>query len=147
MPRGGHRPGAGRPIRIALHPSAESGCLEDISGVLQIDRETVVRMAVRALHRLITECGWSAVDEFEVDVGGPLAPLPSIPGAAIAAPPDPAPDPPVRLILSYAHSRNGMRYGPGLCDVPREIASDLEHADRQAERQRRTSPVLQDRGE
>ncbi len=148
MPRGGHRPGAGRPIRIALHPSPQSRCLEDVSGVLEIDRETVVRMAACALHRLITERGWSAVDEFDVDADGPLAPLPSVSAAALLnAPAEPPAEPSVRLMLSYAHSRNGMRYGPGVCDVPRALAADLEFADRQAERQRRTSPVLQDRGE
>jgi len=148
MPRGGRRPGAGRPIKVTLHPSPESRCLEDVSGALQIDREANIRLAARALHRLIAGEGWGAVSELEVQLGNELAPLPNLPG--IPAPetaPDGSEESLVPIVLAHGLSVNAIRYGPGRCMVPHSLAAGLENADRQAERQRRTSPVLQDRSE
>ena len=146
MPRGGRRPGAGRPIKVTLHPSPESRCLEDVCGVLQIDREATVRLAVRALHHLIADTGWAVASELDVQLGDELAPLPNLGGIpASETVPDGAEENLVPVTLKHDHAVNGVRYGPGWCEVPLAIAAGLEHADREAERQRRTSPVLQDR--
>ena len=148
MPRGGRRPGAGRPIKITLHPSPESRCLEDVSDVLQIDREATIRLAVRALHHLIAGTGWDAASELDVQLGDELTPLLNL--LSLPAPetaPGDAEESLLSVTLKHDHAVNGVRYGPGWCEVPLAIAAGLEHADRQAERQRRTSPVLQDRGE
>jgi hypothetical protein len=39
---------------------------------------------------------------------------------------------------------NGIRYGPGHCEVPLGMKAGLEDLDRQAEHRRRMSPVWQD---
>jgi hypothetical protein len=70
---------------------------------------------------------------------------------ALALPPDPptAPtgepqEPQVEVILKNDLSVNGIRYGPGRCEVPLEMKAALEHLDRQADYGRRMSPVWQD---
>jgi hypothetical protein len=97
---------------------------------------------------LIKDHGWDAVSELEMLLGDELAPLPNLLGipAPNTAPSD-AEESLVPVTLKHDHAVNGVRYGPGWCEVPLAIAAGLEHADRQAEYQRRRSPVLQDRGE
>jgi hypothetical protein len=103
---------------------------------------------VRALHHLIADTGWDAASELDVQLGDELTPLLNLLSqpAPETAPGD-AEESLVTVTLKHDHAVNGVRYGPGWCEVPLAIAAGLEHADRQAEYQRRRSPVLQDRGE
>jgi hypothetical protein len=50
----------------------------------------------------------------------------------------------VEVILKNDLSVNGIRYGPGHCEVPLGMKAGLEDLDRQAEHRRRMSPVWQD---
>jgi len=59
-------------------------------------------------------------------------------------PTEPTTEPQVEVILNNDLSVNGIRYGPGRCEVPLGMKAGLEHLDRQAEQGRRMSPVWQD---
>ena len=82
-------------------------------------------------------------DEPEAGLLDFLKTLTSPPDLLTSLIPEP-PEPQVEVILKNDLSVNGIRYGPGRCEVPLRMKAGLEQLDRQAEHQRRMYPVWQD---
>src|SRR5262249_23599092 len=127
--------------------SLDTAILKHISEISGYTVPELYGLAPRGLLDLIRHRGVERLVEIEnepdaglLDFLKTLASPPELP----TAPTPESQEPQVEVILKNNLSVNGLRYGPGRCEVPLRMKAGLEDLDRQAEQQRRMSPVWQD---
>src|SRR5262249_47134159 len=147
MPHGGRRPGAGRPRKAPPRSSLDTAILRAISEVTERSVDELVSLGPRCLLDLIRHRGVERLVEIEDEPEASLLDFLktlALPAELPTAPPAEPEEPQVEVILKNDLSVNGIRYGPGRCEVPLGMKAGLEQLDRQAEHGRRLSPVWQD---
>src|SRR5262245_51827476 len=121
MSHGGRRPGAGRPRKIPPRSSLDTAILRGISEVTEPSVDELVSLGPRCLLYLIRHRGLDCLVEIEDEPEASLLEFLK----TLTLPPDDLPIPPtaepqepqVEVILKHDHSVNGIRYGPGRCNV------------------------------
>src|SRR5262249_4375385 len=134
MPHGGRRPGAGRPRKSPPRSSLDTAILRAISEVTDRSVDELVSLGPRCLLDLIRHRGLERLVEIEDEPEASL--VDSL--KTLTLPPDlptitPAEEPQTEVTLKHDHSVNGIRYGPGRCNVPLAMKAGLELADHQTE--------------